>query len=198
MLAFMNGSARRAFFSIDLSENGSDYETVFEGASSGNIDGFENYSFSQKNARYVRINVKGNSINLWNSLCEVSIPKLKEPFSDVTEHWAKDDIMLLNSIGLVNGVSDTMFNPTGYITRQDACTIIYRYLTQNLLLNSTIRSSFADSSSFASYAAEAIEVLAGNKIVNGFGDGTFGAESYITRAECAVLVSNCILHINGN
>jgi hypothetical protein len=128
MLAFMNGSARKAFFSIELSEDGKNYKSVFDGGSSGTIDGFENYSFSQEDARYVRINVKGNSVNLWNSLCEVSIPKVKEPFDDVKTHWAKDDIMLLNSIGLVNGVSDESFAPDEMITRAEFIAILQRGL----------------------------------------------------------------------
>lgn len=128
MLAFMNGSARKAFFSIELSEDGKNYNSVFDGSSSGTIDGFENYSFSQEDARYVRINVKGNSVNLWNSLCEISIPKVKEPFDDVKTHWAKDDIMLLNSIGLVNGVSDESFAPDAMITRAEFIAILQRGL----------------------------------------------------------------------
>jgi len=72
-LAFFNGASRKAFFSVNLSTNGSDFTEVFNGESSGKSAGLMNYEFTDQNARYVKVIMNGNSTNLWNSITETRI-----------------------------------------------------------------------------------------------------------------------------
>ena len=116
----------------------------------------------------------------------------KLSFDDVSSFdWHYDYIRRAYGAGIINGVSQDFFNPNGTITREDASTVVYRYLSSLGILSSSA-SQFADSSSFADYAKDAIAYLAGNGIVNGVGDGLFDAKGNITRAACATLICNCL------
>ncbi|MGC3979395.1 MAG: glycoside hydrolase family 88 protein [Paludibacteraceae bacterium] len=72
-LAFYSGNVRKAFFSIELSENGIDFTEVFSGTSSGTTQQLEKYDFEDTKARYVRIIGYGNSQSTWNSITETRI-----------------------------------------------------------------------------------------------------------------------------
>ena len=53
--------------------DGKEWKTVYDGISSGKINGFETYSFTPVNTRFVRILCFGNNMTTWNSIMEVSI-----------------------------------------------------------------------------------------------------------------------------
>ena len=72
-IAFYSGNTRKAFFSINLSENLTDSVQVFDGASSGKTTSLENYDFTDQKARYVKIIGYGNSQSTWNSITETRI-----------------------------------------------------------------------------------------------------------------------------
>lgn len=114
------------------------------------------------------------------------------PFADVTpSDWHYSYILAAYANGMVGGVSETAFNPGGAITREDACVIVYRYLSGLGILKDT-RASFVDEAEFASYATEAISSLASNGIVNGVGNNRFDPKASINRASSAVLILNCL------
>ena len=60
---------------IEVSEDGVNYTKVFEGKSSGNTVGYEEFSFEACNAKYVRVIGSGSSTNAWNSWNELVIGK---------------------------------------------------------------------------------------------------------------------------
>ena len=114
------------------------------------------------------------------------------PFGDVNpSDWYYSYIRVAYAKGVINGSSESTFNPNGEITREDACVIVYRYLSGLGVLKDT-KASFADEAEFAAYATEAISTLAGNGIVNGVGDNRFEPKAKINRASCAVLILNCL------
>ncbi len=73
-IAFYSGDIRRSFFDLQLSVDGVAWTTVYSGASSGLGLGLETFSFPARLARHVRYMGYGNSVSIWNSLTEVSIP----------------------------------------------------------------------------------------------------------------------------
>lgn len=72
-IAFYEGNTRKNYFNIELSLDNINFETVYQGESSGKSDQLENYDFSVKKARYVRLEFNGNSKSKWNSVLEVRI-----------------------------------------------------------------------------------------------------------------------------
>ena len=92
--------------------------------------------------------------------------------------------------GLMNGVSSTSFSPNRYISRQDICVILYRYLsnyTTKELSTALSGGIFADDSSIAAYARDAVYAMKNIGVISGYTDGTFRPTGYATRAEVATM-----------
>lgn len=70
-IAWHKGDQRVADFQVRLSTNGSSWETVFDGSSSGTTLQPETYPFTTTSARYVRIVGFGNTQNDWTSITEL-------------------------------------------------------------------------------------------------------------------------------
>lgn len=70
--AFISGDARVASYAYKISNDKQNWETVFDGKSSGKTTDFEFVSVSKK-ARYIRFEGYGNSVNSWNSISEIAI-----------------------------------------------------------------------------------------------------------------------------
>ncbi len=102
--------------------------------------------------------------------------------SDITGHWAQDDIKKLVASGVISGYPDNSFKPDNNITRAEFTTILMKMLelpTQNSKV-------FADTSDH--WARDAISVAAHHGIVNGYDDNTFGPNEPITREQMAVMI----------
>ncbi len=108
-------------------------------------------------------------------------------FTDIQNHWAKEDISYLTSIGLLAGTSENLFSPNLNITRAMFVTVLGR-LAQVEKDNAKI-SYFADlekASYYAAYAQWAFE----KAIANGTGDKKFSPNMNITREQIAVMLLN--------
>ena len=69
-VACFNGNARKTLFSLYISMDGENYEKVFEGESSGTTNDYEIYEVGGKQAKFVKLIGKGNTVNGWNSITE--------------------------------------------------------------------------------------------------------------------------------
>ena len=68
-LAFHNGNQRHSYFDVQVSKDGTAWETVLQnGVSKEGELGLAAYDVEDSSARYVKILCKGNSVNLWNSI----------------------------------------------------------------------------------------------------------------------------------
>ncbi|WP_343302720.1 PQQ-dependent sugar dehydrogenase [Chitinophaga niabensis] len=73
-IAFYNGNVRSSNFDIQVSSNGTSWNTVAAGlSSSGTSLNLETFTIPSQSTQYVRILGHGNSVNLWNSYTEVKI-----------------------------------------------------------------------------------------------------------------------------
>ena len=90
-------------------------------------------------------------------------------------------------IKYINGYNDGTVRPDNPITRAEVVTIFYRLL-KNPNTNNSVENSFSDVDD-GSWYATAINCLAGLGIVEGYGDGTFRPDRFITRAEFAAVCS---------
>lgn len=107
-------------------------------------------------------------------------------FDDVSENdWFAPFVKKGVMCGLVNGAG-SLFMPNGEIKREDAALIIYRLLEDKI---GEENMSFDDEENISDYAKEAVKKLAGAKIINGMGDGTFAPKMTLTRAQAAVLIN---------
>jgi chitinase len=72
-VAHYSGNARAGIFSIQLSNDGSSWQTVWSGQSSGNTTALEMFDFADNTARYVRYLGNGNTVSQWNSVTEIEV-----------------------------------------------------------------------------------------------------------------------------
>ncbi len=115
-----------------------------------------------------------------------TISKDTLPFKDVgSDRWSYDAILRMYQLGVVNGRSDTVFDPTGIVTRAEfvkmlACldgvdTASYEKCRFNDVSNRSV---------FAPY----IEWAADNGIVYGLNETTFKPNDNITREQMAAII----------
>lgn len=72
-LAFLNGDSRVYSFDVQLSADGTNWTTVYTGASSGTTTALETHNFPNGSARYLRLLGHGNNVNTWNSITETEV-----------------------------------------------------------------------------------------------------------------------------
>lgn len=106
-------------------------------------------------------------------------------FTDVTsKDWFYEEVSYVFAEGIMNGVSDTEFDPNGTLTRGMVVTMLHRVAGEP---EATVKADFTDVADGAWYA-DAVAWAAETGIVNGMGDGTFAPETDITREQLAAIM----------
>jgi len=72
-IAVYKGDTRHNRFDLQVSGDGSSWQTVWSGQSSGTTTAQESYDFPDVNARFLRYLGHGSDVSAWNSLTEVDI-----------------------------------------------------------------------------------------------------------------------------
>ncbi len=102
-----------------------------------------------------------------------------------------------NAMGLVKGIDENTFAPYNYITRQDICVLIHRYLTEYMSYDlSASTSKFTDDGNISDYAKTAVYAMKKIGVVKGYEDGSFNPHGYATRAEIATIFTNLYQWMN--
>lgn len=108
-------------------------------------------------------------------------------FTDIDNHWAKDDILFVINKGLFSGTSKTTFSPNTAMTRGMFVTVLGRLA--NADVDSYKKSSFTDVKSDLYYMGY-IEWANKSNIIKGIGNGKFAPDQPITREQMAVIMKN--------
>ncbi|MGE4353916.1 MAG: S-layer homology domain-containing protein, partial [Oscillospiraceae bacterium] len=106
-------------------------------------------------------------------------------FSDVSDHWAEDNIYSCVSRGLFYGMGNGMFMPNSAMNRAMAVTALYRLDGLPYLEDSS--DPFEDVQT-GQWFTGAIDWASANAIVSGTGNGKFAPEKTISRQELAVML----------
>ena len=126
-----------------------------------------------------------------------SSEKNELPFSDISTHWAKNEITELSAKKIINGFDDGTFRPDFNCTRAEFVTIIVNAF--NLTGGGEIL--YNDIQTGAWYTS-AIAAAAQTGVINGYPDGGFHPEDKITREEAAVVIYRLLnflgLNTDGN
>ena len=108
-------------------------------------------------------------------------------FTDVSiDRWSSKAILSMAKAGYVKGYEDGSFGPDKYITRAEFATMATRYA----ILEENKDLSFIDITGH--WAEEYINKAANAGWVNGYEDGSFGPEQYITRAEVMTIINRML------
>ena len=113
--------------------------------------------------------------------------------SDVSRgQWFNHAISTLSSMGIVKGHNDGTFAPDDPITRAEFAAIAARFDDKN----TDTSSNFSDIASH--WAKDEIGIAANKGWINGYPDGTFRPNQYITRAEAMTLVNRVLNRLPEN
>ncbi|MCS7463763.1 DUF5011 domain-containing protein [Paenibacillus doosanensis] len=117
-------------------------------------------------------------------------------FADVdASSWANRVIKNMAAKHIIDGVTDTEFNPEGSVTRAQFAAMIARALGLEAS-KAASRTSFADVDS-AGWYAEAVAAVSEAGIVTGRGEDIFAPNAVITREEMAVMAVRAFEYAKG-
>ena len=105
-------------------------------------------------------------------------------FSDTTDI----NVQMMAGIGVINGVGNGKFDPDGELTREQAATILVRLADAMGKPLPEGTASFADNSSIASWAIEAVGRAKAGGIMDGTGNNTFSPQGAYTREQSILTV----------
>lgn len=139
---------------------------------------------SLKQGAYYEVNLKktGDIVNadeVMDTFTEIS-----KPFTDILNHWAKEDILAAAESGLFTGTSGTTFSPDMTLSRGMFTTVLWR-MAGSPAAEGT--STFTDVAEDAWYH-DAVVWGAANGLVKGMGNNTFAPDAQITREQMAVML----------
>jgi len=114
-------------------------------------------------------------------------------FADVkADQWYTDAVIWAEETGIAKGMTEDTFAPGATVTREQAATFLYRYVTEYLgveAIEGADLSQFKDASAISGYAKEAMAWAVAEELFEGFTDGTIQARETLTRVQLAKLLT---------
>lgn len=108
------------------------------------------------------------------------------PFEDIVEQkYYTKPVLWAYKNNIVEGIDETHFSPDSSLTREQAATILYRYL--DLKCSNTVP-NYKDWNEVSDWAKDAVATLSDKELFVG-SNGSFNPKNNITRAEVSVLFS---------
>ena len=115
------------------------------------------------------------------------------PFEDVEDgSWYESAVAWAAENKVVNGTSESTFNPGDPITREQMCQLLLNYTAYaEITLNETAEEkSFADAADISGWAVNAVSSCQKAEIVSGKDGNRFDPQGTASRAEAATLLTN--------
>jgi len=134
--------------------------------------------FSKDSDGNAIVTIKRNSNSIYTAI------KYSKTFDDIAAHWAKANIELLAGKLVVDGVTDSEFQPDRNITRAEFAALVVRALGLNTNVSGSSFSDVQSNDWFAGVVAAAAKA----GLVDGYEDGTFKPNNTINREELAAMV----------
>lgn len=169
---------------VPTSLNGDDHFAYIVGYPNGNVE---------PNGNITRAEVATIFFRLLTEEVRIANSTQSNSLSDVTRgQWFNHAVSTLSSMGIVKGHNDGTFAPNAPITRAEFAAIAARFDDKN----TDTSSKFTDIASH--WAKNEIGIAANKGWINGYPDGTFRPNQYITRAEAMTLVNRVLNRLPEN
>ena len=164
--------------------NGDDHFAYIVGYPNGNVE---------PNGNITRAEVATIFFRLLTEEVRTANSTQSNSLSDVTRgQWFNHAVSTLSSMGIVKGHNDGTFAPNAPITRAEFAAIAARFDDKN----TDTSSKFTDIASH--WAKNEIGIAANKGWINGYPDGTFRPNQYITHAEAMTLVNRVLNRLPEN
>lgn len=110
----------------------------------------------------------------------------EHPFSDVSDHWAEEQICDLYEEGILEGYSERTFSPNGEVTRAEFLKIVL--LNLGYTIYAVQSAGFSDVNP-GDWYYQYVTFARSKGFVSGYGDGSFHPNDPITRAEALAIIT---------
>ncbi|WP_079909655.1 S-layer homology domain-containing protein [Paenibacillus sp. 32352] len=125
-----------------------------------------------------------------NSNSIYTVIEMNKSFADSKGHWAQSYIDLLANKLVIDGVTDTTFEPERSITRAEFAALVVRALGLDQNKGASSFKDVASTDWFSSVVATAVNA----KIIDGYEDNTFRPNQPINREELAAMVVRALAY----
>ncbi|MEF3313268.1 S-layer homology domain-containing protein [Paenibacillus sp. GYB004] len=152
------------------------------------------FNTSSKTLSFVPGQLSDTEAEFWrNGNSVYTALELSKSFTDVTSHWGKSYIDLLAGKLIIDGVTDTTFEPDRNITRAEFAALIVRSLGLSTVSDATYFNDVNGSDWYAGVVGAAAKA----GLVDGYEDSTFRPNAQITREELAAIVVRAYKYAGG-
>ena len=126
---------------------------------------------------------------IYNLVILVS-PDIEHFIPDSFTDTKNEKVLKLNSLGIINGKTQTEFAPDDYLTREEAATIIVRMVNKVVPMAATeMWFEYDDIGQVSEWASDSIQTISNLGFMNGVGNNKFAPkETYTTEQAIATLV----------
>jgi hypothetical protein len=162
---------------VALTVNG---ELVARVAAEPTMDVYRSVAPLSPGENRIEVTLEGNAAR-----AETQVFRTTVTFSDIERHWARNDIEMLATLGIVNGIGQDRFGPDEPLTRAQFAKLVA--LALRLPAPSAPELTFTDRGAIPGWAQGYVAAAASNGLIRGFDDGTFRADEQVTRAQVAVI-----------
>lgn len=114
--------------------------------------------------------------------------KPRYEFIDIKNHWAEEEIKMLQEFEIINGYENMEFRPDNVVTRAETCAIVNRMLAKVKKTGEYRLIVEYEDITPGFWAYSDIENLVKKGIVNGYQNGRFYPQNAIKRSEMAKII----------
>ena len=141
------------------------------------------------------LDMEAGTVEVWvEDLGSFAVMVYEKTFDDIAAHWSRNDVEVLASRHIINGVTQSMFQPERLITRAEMSKLIVSMLQRDpefkIDLKTPATQTFTDVGREKWYYSF-IETAAHYGIVKG-NNGKFRPDDYITREEMAIMIARVL------
>lgn len=161
--------------------NGDDHYAYIQGYSDGTVRPNANITRAQVATIFFRLldeDVRDDNLTTYNTFPDVD-----------QDYWANTAISTMASLGVINGRNSGLFDPDAYITRAEFAAICARFDDSGVDGITT----FTDT--VGHWAEDEISRAAALGWIQGYSDGTFRPNQYITRAQAVTMINRVLCRL---
>lgn len=153
------------------------------------------YNPDTKQLHFVPGSISPTEAAFWRTGNSIyTVLELNKTFNDTASHWAQSNIEQLASKLIVEGVTDTTFEPDRNLTRAEFVAFTTRAFGLVDVTDGTYFSDVGRGSWYSGMVAAAAKA----GIINGYEDDTFRPDAPITREELAAIVVRAYRYAGGS
>ncbi|MGM9937761.1 MAG: S-layer homology domain-containing protein [Candidatus Ornithomonoglobus sp.] len=156
------------------------------------------------------------AVTLYEKLSAKTAQAGENPFGDIAGSVCKDDILKAYNLGITNGITDTRFEPSTLISREQVATMLTRAYKKSEFPDWTLATDgdyplnymgvtkYADDDEISDYAKESVYFMTRWDILNGVDDSHFAPKNnttigesygYATREQAVVIALRSAKHL---